>query len=209
MTRHNAEAHPARFPARARPDRAAVEHTLAVLTNWRIGSIATAIVMASLLPFAIAWHLTYVTGLSAAVALAAILACVCHVRLHCSLTSLSVHSEFADLPQLAQRHGRLTSSRSRRALAHGLRRTVAPNQPPARFDCCPILRDRVAAVRPELLDIAAVLEQADDPDPVSVALIHELLHDGCSPLYDDRVAPADLEATLRRARVGLTAHQAS
>jgi hypothetical protein len=100
---------------------------------------------------------------------------------------------------------RLVSARHRRALAHGLRRTAASTQPPTRFDVCPILLDRVAPLRPELLQIATALEQTHDPDPASVALIHELLKDGCSPLYNPSVPAGDLRAALTRARAGLAA----
>ena len=100
---------------------------------------------------------------------------------------------------------RLVSARHRRALARGLRRTAASLQPQTRFDVCPILLDRVAPLRPELLQIATALEQTHDPDPTSVALIHELLADGCSPLYNPNVLAADLRAALRRARAGLAA----
>ena len=86
-----------------------------------------------------------------------------------------------------RRRRRMVSARHRRALAHGLRRTAASTQPPTRFDVCPLLLDRVAPLRPELLQIAAALEQTPDPDPTSVALIHELLRDGCSPLYNPNV----------------------
>jgi hypothetical protein len=100
---------------------------------------------------------------------------------------------------------RVVSARHRRALAHGLRRTAASTQPSTRFDVCPILLDRVAPLRPELLQIATALEQTHDPDPDSVALIHELLKDGCSPLYNPNVPAADLRVALRRARAGLAA----
>jgi hypothetical protein len=96
------------------------------------------------------------------------------------------------------------SDRNRRALADGLRRAAATPPPRlARFDPCPILRARVAAVRPELLEIARGLEQAEDPDPTCVALIAELLGNACGPLYNDNVPSTDLHATLRRASLGL------
>ncbi len=98
---------------------------------------------------------------------------------------------------------RLVSARHRRALAHGLRRTAASTQPPSRFDVCPILLDRVAPLRPELLQIATALEQTHDPDATSVALIHELLKDGCSPLYNPNVPEADLRRALSQAFAGL------
>jgi hypothetical protein len=54
--------------------------------------------------------------------------------------------------------------------------------------------------------IAAALEQTTGPDPASVALIYQLLTDGCSPLYNLRVPAEDLQVTLRRVRVGLQMH---
>ncbi len=54
-----------------------------------------------------------------------------------------------------------------------------------------------------MLDTATALEETDDPDPTSVALIHELLRDGCSPLYDPKAPAADLFIALETARAGL------
>jgi hypothetical protein len=100
---------------------------------------------------------------------------------------------------------RLVSARHCRALAHELRRTATPTRPPSRFDIAPVLCDRVAAVRDELLDVVTALERGHDPDPGCVALIHELLRDGASPLYKPSVPAADLHAALRRAHAGLAA----
>jgi hypothetical protein len=59
------------------------------------------------------------------------------------------------------------------------------------------LVDRVAAARPQLLEIAALLEQAGDPDPVAVKMLKRLLTDGCeSPLYVRGIHPSELSATL-------------
>ena len=98
---------------------------------------------------------------------------------------------------------RLISARNRRKLADGLRRTAAAEQPPRRFDCCPVLADRVAGVRYELLLLADALEHSTDPDPSSVALIRELLTSGCSPLYNANVPAGALHATLARASTQL------
>jgi hypothetical protein len=108
------------------------------------------------------------------------------------------------LPGVARKRRRLVSPSNRRLLARGLRRTAAPTQPPARFDPCPIVRDRVAAVRSELLELACMLEHAQHADPASVALIQELLRDGTGPLYNPNAPAADLYTTLNRARFGLT-----
>jgi hypothetical protein len=193
------------FPANGPPERHTVQSALAMLRDWRDGSAAAAIVAASLLPFAVAWHVTYVIAIAAALTGAATVALGCHVARKRRLTTLAIYREFAQLPDLAGKRKRLASTRTRRALAAGLRRTAARTQPPPRFDCCPVLGDRVAAARPEILELAAALEQTDDPDPACVALIHELLTNGCSPLYNPNLPAADLKPILARARAGIAA----
>jgi hypothetical protein len=205
MSRQNAEAAHVRFPHQVQPDRTTVEHRLVLLNNWRSGSAATAIVMGGLLPFAVAWHVTYIIGIAASMIGAGTLSLGCHLAREHRLSTLLIFPEFAQLPDLAGKRKRLQSTRNRRALADGLRRTAAPTQPPRRFDCCPVLPDRVAAVRSELLQLASALEQTDDPDPACVALIHELLTDGCSPLYNPNLPADDLTTTLTRARAGIAA----
>jgi hypothetical protein len=91
-------------------------------------------------------------------------------------------------------------------MAKWLLQTAAPAQPARRFDCCPVLLDRVAAVRPELLELATTLEQSTDADPASVALIRELLADGCSPLYNPNLSADGLRATLTGAHAGIAGH---
>jgi hypothetical protein len=201
MSRQNAETPHGRFPT-DQPDRTAVEHSLALLNNWRSGSAATAIVMAGLLPFAVAWHL-YPAAIGASMIGAVILALSCHLARERRLSTLAIFPDFARLPDLAEKRNRLQRTRNRRALADGLRRTAAPNQPPRRFDCCPVLTDRVATVRSELLELASALEQTHDPDPTCVALIHELLTNGCSPLYNPNLPADDLHIALTRARAGI------
>jgi hypothetical protein len=58
-------------------------------------------------------------------------------------------------------------------------------------------------VRTDLLEIAALLEQVDDPDPASVNAIHELLADGGGPLYNPTVQVSELHATLHDIGAGL------
>jgi hypothetical protein len=65
------------------------------------------------------------------------------------------------------------------------------------------LHYRAAAVRTELLELAALLEQATDPDPACVKEIHELLANGDSPLYHPRVHVSELHAALYYIRAGL------
>jgi hypothetical protein len=205
VTPDNTNARVTRFPADAPPEPQTALSNLARLCNWRDGSAAMAITTAALLPFAITWHVTYTVAIATSLTAATLIALSTHLAHQDLLRTLAIHPQFAHHPELAQKHRRLASDRNRRKLANGLRRTAAPTQPPARFDGCPILHDRVAVVRLELLEIATALEKAHDPDPTCVALIHELLTNACSPLYNDNIPAADLHATLNHARAGLRA----
>jgi hypothetical protein len=62
----------------------------------------------------------------------------------------------------------------------------------------------VTAVRPELLRLADALEQTNDLNPASVALIHELLTNACSPLYNPNLPAEHLQATISRAHAGIS-----
>jgi hypothetical protein len=67
-----------------------------------------------------------------------------------------------------------------------------------------LLLDRVAEVRDDLLVIAALLEQIEDPDPACVAEVRRLLRDGCeSPLYNRAVHSSELRATVHYVRAQL------
>jgi hypothetical protein len=60
-----------------------------------------------------------------------------------------------------------------------------------------LLQDRAAAVRDELLELALILEHADDRDAAWVLAIHKLLTDGCeSPLLNPDIHMSELRATL-------------
>jgi hypothetical protein len=174
------------------------------LRRWRNTSAATATTAAVALPLTISAHTPCAIGITSAAVSGAVLALLAHALREVRLTTLVTYPEFAQLPEVARKSRRLVRRRNRRALAQGLRRTATPTQPPARFDACPILPDRVAPLRSELLELAHELERARHPDPASVALIQELLHDGASPLYNPNVPAARLRTTLDRARAGLT-----
>ena len=107
------------------------------------------------------------------------------------------------LERAAERsRARLVSPRNRRKLAQSLRRTARDaNRTRQRYDL--LLRDRAAAVRTDLIEIAARLEQAQDPDPARVAAVRELLTQGDSPLYHPGVPARELRATLDYVRSGL------
>jgi hypothetical protein len=70
-----------------------------------------------------------------------------------------------------------------------------------------VLRYRAAAVRRELLEIAALLEHVDNPDPDAVLAARELLRDRAGPLYDVAVTATELRTTLENLRAALAQPQ--
>jgi hypothetical protein len=107
----------------------------------------------------------------------------------------------------AGKRARLTSAHNRRKLARWLRETAArANDPdPIARRQSVLLHYRAAAVRTQMLQIAATLERARDPDPECMTLLQNLLANdtGNSPLYNRHIPAPDLETTLRRIRAGL------
>lgn len=108
----------------------------------------------------------------------------------------------------ARQQARLVSARNRHALAQWLRRTARDanerNQFRRRNDL--LLHYRAASVRTDLLEVAALLEGAHDPDPDCVRAVRELLAIGDSPLYHPGIPAAELRTTLDYIRAGLTSH---
>lgn len=109
----------------------------------------------------------------------------------------------------ARKRARLVSTHNRRVLARWLRRTANcthdPNRIPRRSDT--LLHYRAAAVRTQLLEIAAILDHAHDPDPDRITALRDLLANGCdSPLYNADIHTSELRATLHYVRSGLLAH---
>jgi hypothetical protein len=106
-----------------------------------------------------------------------------------------------------RRHARLMSDRYRRVLVCWLRRTAedAIDDDPIRRKHDVLLHDRAAAVRSDLLEIAALLYHAHDPDPEAIVLLHGLLADdrGDSPLYNRHIPASELDETLERIRTAL------
>jgi hypothetical protein len=96
---------------------------------------------------------------------------------------------------------RLLGSRKRRSLAASARRAATYTSTGSRRTV--LLADRVAAVRDELLEIALMLEHADDLDASWVFAVHKLLTDGCdSPLFNRDIHISELRATLFYLRRG-------
>jgi hypothetical protein len=106
----------------------------------------------------------------------------------------------------AERHrARLVSPGNRRALAQWLRRIARDandrNRQRRRHDV--LLHYRAAAVRTDLLEIAALLERARDPNPDCIAALRGLLANGDSPLYHPGIPATELAARLDDVRAGL------
>jgi hypothetical protein len=128
-------------------------------------------------------------------------------------TRARVESDRAVAPQWRERkaerkRARLVSARNRRVLAQRLRRTAktAHDPDPIRLHREALLHYRAAAVRTDLLEIAAMREHSRD-NPACVKALHNLLADGCdSPLNNADIDPSELRATLNYVRSGLPRH---
>jgi hypothetical protein len=133
MPPDNAETPHLRFPSRSAPDPETAQRRLALLTNWQTGAVATTIVVTALLPFAIAWRVSYPIAIAASIVLAAILSISTHVARRRRLATMALSPKLVQLPDLESERKRLQSARTRRALAAGLsldeQRT--PSSPPA------------------------------------------------------------------------------
>ena len=101
--------------------------------------------------------------------------------------ALSAGTDPASSAALAQRSAWLTSRRSRRRLARGLRRVLDPAEarrgPSA---AVPPNRTGVEAARVPLTWVAAMLESQEPVYSQGVARVHLLLTSGGSALYDPR-----------------------
>jgi len=108
------------------------------------------------------------------------------------------------------KRARLVSARNRRRLVRWLRRTARDaNERRIRPGPEVLLHYRTAAVRADLLEVAALLERAHDPDPDCVKEIQRLLDNGDSPLYHPGIHVSELYATLHYVRAGLVRNHAS
>jgi hypothetical protein len=103
----------------------------------------------------------------------------------------------------ARKSARPISARKRRLITQWLRRTARHTQPTSSLARrrATLLHYRVAVVRADLLEIAALLERARDVDPACLTELHELLANGCdSPLYNADIHISELHATLHHIR---------
>jgi hypothetical protein len=102
-----------------------------------------------------------------------------------------------------RKQARLVSVHNRRALARMVRGIAKDAIDPRRRPLDVLLHYRAAAVRTDLLEIAAMLERAHKPDPLSIAALRLLVRDGISPVYNPAVHISELYAALDYIRSGL------
>ena len=104
---------------------------------------------------------------------------------------------------ILERWRQYRAEHQRRVIVQWLRRTANRTDEPhpiARRRQA-LLHYRAAAVRIELLEIAATLEHTHNPDPDCIAALHDLLANGCdSPLYNPDIHVSELRATLHYVR---------
>jgi hypothetical protein len=199
MSPHHAQAPHLRFPTRGTPDCDAAERRLALLSNWRHGVFATAIVVAGLLPLAIAWRDSYVFAIGPSIVFGASLAISTHIARRRRLQTLAPRPKLVQRSDLVAERRRLQSTCTRRALAAGLRRTADPIQPRRRFDPCPVPVERVAPIRNELLKLANDIAERQVPGPAFLTRIGEIPTYGSSPLYNPNLPAANLYQNLASA----------
>jgi hypothetical protein len=107
---------------------------------------------------------------------------------------------FTDSLALTDTRNRMpsVSPRTQRTVVDGLRAVARRSRGEGgrrRFEV--LLSRRAAAVRDELLGLAALLDITDDPDPSAIDTLLGLLTDGReSPLYNPAVHACELYATL-------------
>lgn len=109
---------------------------------------------------------------------------------------------------IGRRHSAVLSDRQRRMLVRWLRRTAEQSFDPHPFRRRRevLLPDRIPAVRADLLEIAALLEHAKDPDPACAIT----LPNGCDSLpYSAGIHISELHTTLDHVRSEFTTYVSS
>ena len=106
------------------------------------------------------------------------------------------------MPSLSKR-----DERRRRAVANGLVAVARRSGPRANVrQRGVLLLHRAVAVRPQLLELSALLRATPEPDRETMAMLQALLTNGCtSPLYNPDVPAKRLSALITQAHRALTA----
>jgi hypothetical protein len=181
----------------SRGDDAAVLGTrIATVATWRRG----AWIAVALTPTATAGLLgAPAASLGAALPAAALLvALVTELVARRAVRTGAMHPGVTAVPAVARERARLSGAAHRRRLASELRRMAGSDG--GRI----VPRERVAAARQALLEVADAAEAADRADPALLAEIRALLRDGTrSALLNAEIPASELHETLRRVRFRL------
>src|SRR4051794_15037091 len=172
---------------------------LAALAGRRRGALVAG---AAMLPLGLTGALrpaAAAVGLAAAVVLWA----AASVTRQMLLEQWLLRDDLAAVADVARARAELVAPKRRRELARSLRR-IAGERGVSRHEVAPLLLDRVARVRGELLAVADEIERVPALDPRTMADIARLVHDGArSPLLNGAVPEPELALSLRHIRYRL------
>jgi hypothetical protein len=172
---------------------------LAALAARRRGALVAG---AAMLALALAGALRPAAG-AVGLAAAIVLWSAAWVTRQMLLEEWLLRDDLAAVPEVARARAELVAPKRRREVARSLRR-IAGQRGVSRHEVAPLLLDRVAPVRGELLAVADEVERLPALDPRTMADIARLVHDGArSPLLNGDVPEPELALALRRIRYRL------
>jgi hypothetical protein len=191
------------FPGPAPEPQQAAER-IARLKGRRRDGLRSALLLSAPLMVAASWAPSIVPAIGAGLFAALVVAGLSHAVLSDFLDDCAMYPCMSGHDDVAARRRRLVEPVQVRSLAHCLRKLTderpgAAVGASAGFEAL-VIRSRVRAVRPRLLEIADALERERTADPVAIARLWRLLRSGvASPLYNTTLAAEQLDVVLRQA----------
>ena len=191
------------FPGPAPEPQQAAER-IARLKARRRDGLRSGLLLSASLTVAVAWAPSIVPTIGAGLFAALVVAGLSHAMLCDFLDDCAMYPCMSGHDDVAARQRRLVEPVQVRALAHSLRK-VGDERPGAAVGASAgfealVIRSRVRAARPRLLEIAEALEREQTADPVAIARLWTLLRIGvASPLYNTTLAAEQLDVVLRQA----------
>jgi hypothetical protein len=161
-----------------------------------------AVVLVPLLVATIVWNPPFIAPIGAGLLGALVVAVLSQVFLTDLLDECAMYPCMSRQPDIADRQRRLVEPDQLRELALALRKLTDERTRTVRSAGVEdlVIRARVRAVRPRLLQVADALEREQRADPVAVARLWMLLRSGiASPLYNTTLAADELDVILRQA----------
>jgi hypothetical protein len=188
------------------PDPGDAAYAIERLAARRADALCCALVLAPGVLLAVLISSPLIAPLAAGAVAAGAIAGAAHLALLELLDHCALFATTSRLPAVAARQERLTDPRRRRALAADLRAMVEQRshvQSPARPLAVELaLPERIRARRLDLLELADLVEQTEQPDPVAVARTAWLLHDALhSPLHNPAIPAEALADAIHHARL--------